>query len=230
MLVIAYMQETRISTTVAALARLRTQGVIGRIVVVDDGSTDQTAEAAEAAGAEVVRLPRNVGKGGATWAGLSELREGGARAPDVIVLADGDLGDSATELTKLVEAVTEGRGDMAIAVFPAAVRKGGFGIVKGLARWGIRRATGLEAKAPLSGQRALRLEVAQALDGIASGFGMEVGLTIDVARAGFRIVEVPAELGHSETGRDVAGFRHRGRQFLDVAKALVGRLIWRRGR
>lgn len=56
---------------------------------------------------------------------------------------------------------------------------------------------------------------------------MEVALTVKAAKAGLRIMEVPTSMGHAATGRDVAGFMHRGRQFVHVAAALV-RLAMRR--
>ncbi|MDI3281269.1 MAG: glycosyltransferase family 2 protein, partial [Bacillota bacterium] len=71
-----------------------------------------------------------------------------------------------------------------------------------------------------SGQRAVRRRVLEAVGGFADGFGAEVALTIDAARCGFRIGEVPVEMWHAETGRDLAGFWHRGIQFCQVARSL----------
>ena len=55
------------------------------------------------------------------------------------------------------------------------------------------------------------------------GFGVEVGMTIDALTAGFRVVEVETTMSHSETGRDLAGFIHRGKQFTGVLLALLKR-------
>jgi hypothetical protein len=60
---------------------------------------------------------------------------------------------------------------------------------------------------------------------LARGFGVEAAMTIDAARAGLRVVEVPAELAHRSTGRDLAGFAHRGRQGWDVLRAVVPRAL-----
>jgi hypothetical protein len=49
-----------------------------------------------------------------------------------------------------------------------------------------------------------------------------VALTVRVARAGWTIVEVQTAMRHVATGRDLAGFVHRGRQFVAVARTLVG--------
>ena len=82
---------------------------------------------------------------------------------------------------------------------------------------------GVAVAAPLSGQRAMRRDVLDAVGDLAGGFGVEVGLTIDAAQAGFRVMEVPVAMRHRETGRDVAGFLHRGRQLVHVARALARR-------
>ena len=76
---------------------------------------------------------------------------------------------------------------------------------------------------PLSGQRAMTVDAFRAVSPFAPGFGMEVAMTVDALRAGFRVVEVPVEMSHRETGRDLAGFVHRGKQFKDILEALAAR-------
>ena len=109
----------------------------------------------------------------------------------------------------------------------AAKKTGGFGIVTTLAKKGIRWFTGLEVASPLSGQRVMRRIVIEKVKFFESGFGVEVGLTIDIFRLGFRVKEIPVQMTHAETGRDLAGFLHRGRQFIDVAIVLAKRLVMR---
>ena len=92
------------------------------------------------------------GRGGA------ERRAGRRR---LVLLCDGDLGASAARLAPLVEAVESGECDLAVAAFARRVG-GGFGLALGFARWAIRRLCGLRAEAPISGQRALRVEVLRA--------------------------------------------------------------------
>ena len=187
------------------------------VLVVDDGSTDGTAAEAARAGAQVLRLETNVGKGAAVEAGLELV--GGA---DVTLLLDADLGRTAVEGATLLAPVAAGDADMAIAVLPAPTRKSGFGLVKGLARQGIDRlGGGFETQAPLSGQRALSAAAVQAVRPLASAYGLEVALTVRALRAGLAVIEVPTTMTHAATGRDVAGFTHRGRQFVDVANTLA---------
>jgi hypothetical protein len=217
-LIPAHDEADRISATVGAA--LRIEGV-GRVLVIDDASGDATAELAEAAGAEVLRLSANVGKGTALDAGLSRVRAG----TDVLLMLDGDLGDSAGQGALLLEPVLAGRAAMTVATFPRPAGKAGFGLVKGLARFGIRALGGqagqaFEATAPLSGQRAMTRECWERVTPFAFGYGVEVALTVRALRAGLAVVEVPTTMAHAATGRDAAGFAHRGRQFGHVALAL----------
>jgi len=187
---------------------------VRQVLVVDDGSQDDTAARAAAAGAEVLQLSQNMGKGKALNQGVPRLTQ------PIIALLDGDLGESARELEKLAYPVLRGEADLAIACFPPAPGGGGFGFVKGLARSGIYLLTGLRLNAPLSGQRVMRRTVLEAVFPFASGYGVEVAMTVKAARQGFCIVEVPTTMRHRLTGRDWAGFRHRGKQFWHVFLAL----------
>ena len=191
---------------------------IDQVIVVDDGSSDGTAQAAEKYGADVLRLPKNLGKGGAMNAGAKSA------SGDVFLFLDADLGDSACEASKLIGPVLANAADMTIARFPEIPGKGGgFGFAVGLARTGIRELTGRKMMSPLSGQRAMRRKVWEKVGGIAPGFGAEVALTIDALRGGFRVLEVPTSMTHRITGKDWSGIRHRGRQFADIARALIQR-------
>jgi glycosyltransferase involved in cell wall biosynthesis len=191
------------------------------VIVADDHSADATPEVAAAAGAELARAPRHMGKGGTNTLAVRSLLAGGRPAP-LLVLCDGDLGASARELPRLVEALERDEGDLAVAAFARRVG-GGFGFALGFSRWAIRRRTGLEPDAPISGQRALRPELVPAVLPFAPGFGMETAMTIDAHRAGFRLVEVELPLEHRATGRTAAGFLHRFRQMLSFARVYVSR-------
>ncbi len=210
-LVPAYNEATRIKDTVQAVLSIPE---VVEVLVVDDGSTDATADVARASGARVIRLSRNLGKGEALNRGATCCMH------DVVLLIDADLGASAVEARNLLFPILAGEADMTVARFPRAGRKGGFGLVKGLARAGIRWYTGLVMESPLSGQRAMTREVLQRLVPFASGFGVEVGMTIKAARLGFRVQEVPVLMTHRETGRDLKGFLHRGKQFWHVVRVL----------
>jgi len=220
----AYNEADVISETIRAALDIP---AVSEVIVVDDASSDGTADAADSAGAhQAIVLPRNLGKGGAL------NRAWPAAAGDVLLLLDADLGASAGEGAKLLAPVLDGDADMAIAVLsrsrvpqtsggPAlAARSGGFGIVVRIARLGIRLLTGKRMSAPLAGPRALKREIIEKAGGFAARFGAEVGLTVDALRMGYRVVEVPVEMLHRASGRDFKGFAHRGRQMLDVLRTL----------
>jgi glycosyltransferase involved in cell wall biosynthesis len=213
----AYNEADRLGNTLTAL---RDAFPGARLLVADDHSHDATPAVATGAGAEVVRAPRHMGKGGANTLAVRRLLEAGGSP--TLVLCDGDLGGSASELPRLVEALDRGEGDIAVASFARRVG-GGFGIALRFSRWAIRRRTGLEPAAPISGQRALRPELVPALLPFAPGFGMETAMTIDAHRAGFRLVEVELPLEHRATGRTAAGFLHRSRQLVSFARVYVSR-------
>ena len=217
-IVAAHDEADRIGATVRAL---RAAFPAARIWVADDASGDGTAEVAMAAGAEVVRRGRSHGKGGNVTAG-AEAALSVEPAPQIVLLCDGDLGGSAAQLAPLVEAVERGECDLAVAAFSRRVG-GGFGLALGFARWAIRRLCGLEVEAPISGQRALRVEALRAALPFAHGYGMEIGMTVDAIRAGFRLREYELDLEHRATGKNLKGFLHRAVQLRDFARVYVSR-------
>ena len=215
-IVSAYQEADRLGSTLSALA----QAFPGaRVIVADDGSRDGTDQVALAAGVELVRSPRTLGKGGAMSRAAERVVDAGAR---VYVLCDGDLGASAERLAPLVEGVERGECDIAVASFSRRVG-GGFGVAVGFAGWAIKRLCGVRAKAPISGQRALRGEVLRAVTPFAPRFGMETAMNVDAARAGFRVCEVELDLAHRATGKTLGGFVHRIRQLGDFVLVYVRR-------
>src|SRR4051794_25464496 len=102
----------------ATLAALRDAFPGAHVFVADDGSRDATAPVARGARAEGVSQPRSIGKGGANSAvARAVLERTTVPDPPVVVLCDGDLGDSARHLPELVAAVQRGEADLAVATF-----------------------------------------------------------------------------------------------------------------
>ena len=220
----AYNEENLVASTIeAATYSLREAFGAERISiwVVDDGSADKTASAASAAGARVMRLGANKGKGRALRELLYRTEEFVVHGDDVVLLLDADLGVAAREAPALAKPVVDGACDMAIAAFPPAMRKGGFGFVKRLAARAIEEACGFAPRSPVSGQRALAAWILPKIEpAFAYGFGLEVAMTLLACEAGARILEVETDMRHRETGRDLMGFLHRFRQYRDIKKVL----------
>jgi glycosyltransferase involved in cell wall biosynthesis len=212
-------EADRIAATVAALRGAFPDAAIW---VGDDASADRTAELAMAAGAQVVSRGKPHGKGANVTAAV-EAALSVESPPDLVLLCDGDLGESAAHLVALVEAVRAGECDLAVASFSRRVG-GGFGVALSFARLAIRRLCGQETTAPISGQRALRTEALQATLPFAPDFGMEIGMTVDAVRAGYRLREYELDLEHRATGRSAAGFLHRGAQLRDFLRVYVSRM------
>lgn len=187
-------------------------------IVVDDGSNDETGEKARRAGALVIRHQHNQGKGAAINSAAPFVRG------DIVVLLDADLGKSAYGFTRLLSPIFNGSADVTVAKFPPSPVKGGFGMVKGLATEGVFRMTGCFVPSVLSGQRAMRYKVFQSALPFASGFGIEVGATIDILRQGWRLQEVEIDFSHHYSGRNLRGFIHRGHQFFDICRVLKEKL------
>jgi glycosyl transferase family 2 len=200
-LVAARNEAERIAETVRALHR---EFPGAEVLVVDGASEDETAELAEETGAVVLRLGRR-GKGEALSVGER------AAGPGPLLLVDADLrGD--------VRPLAGQDGDLVVAAF-ARKQGGGFGLAKGLGRALIRLRTGRTMREPLSGQRFVSAWARTALFPLAPGFGCEVRMTIDALRAGLEVEEVELDLEHRATGRDPAGFLHRGQQLVDAVLA-----------
>jgi glycosyltransferase involved in cell wall biosynthesis len=217
-------ESDRIAATVRAAAGLPGVDIV---IVVDDGSTDGTAAAAQDAGASVMRHARNRGKAAAMETGAESVRllEDNERRDSArhLLFLDADLAGTAAGAAPLAEPVREGRADMTIAVFSTRVKQGGHGFVVGLSGSGIRRATGWRPAQPLNGQRCLTRAAFEAARPLAPGFGVETGLTIDLLRQGMRITEVEVPLAHRATGGDWRSQVHRARQLVDVGRALAAR-------
>jgi hypothetical protein len=200
-LVAARDEEAAIGATVSAL---RAAFPDSEVLVADDGSRDATARLAEEVGATVLRLPRR-GKGQA----LSAAER--AAPPGRLLLCDADLvGD--------LRPLADVDADVTVAAF-AERQGGGFGIAKRAARALVQFRSGLDAREPLSGQRALSPGARAACFPLAPGFGCELRMTIDAVRAGLTVTEVELPLRHRATYQNVRGFLHRGRQLLDLVLA-----------
>ncbi|MGQ4576195.1 glycosyltransferase [Dermabacteraceae bacterium P7006] len=214
-------EQERIADTVRAALALPE---VDLVVVVDDGSRDATAALARDAGALVVRRKQNQGKAAAmeTGARLVAMREAVAgTSARALLFIDADMGQSAAEASPLIESVLTDGVDMAIANLPPQPGASGMGVVVRTARRGIEKATGYVAKQPLSGTRCMTRETWEACLPLAPGWGVETSLTIDALRAGYVLREVPCQLSHRPSGRDLRGQLHRLGQLKDVCRALL---------
>lgn len=211
----AYNERHRIARTLDSLKAVED---IKEIIVVDDGSSDGTYELLKRhEGIKLLHLDRNRGKGYAVKHGLEQVSCG------IVALLDADLCESAAEVSKLIEHMDAGKRRMVIGSLPAPKKPGGFGVVKKVSSRGFYALTSRNINSLLSGQRVIPLEFLNSID-LPDGFGLEFKITLEGVRRGFEVIEVPVNMYHRETGRDLRGFIHRGRQCADIMKLIYSEM------
>ncbi len=164
------------------------------ILVVDDGSSDDTAEIARAAGAEVLRLPANQGKGAALNAGLSHIRQ---TAPDAIVIIDADGQHLPDELERVVQPILAGQADIVIGSRyldgtsnTPSHRKAGHKVMNFLTG----AFSGVKASDSQSGYRAFSPRAYQALTFTSSDFSVESEMQFLASQHNLRMIDVPVTI------------------------------------
>ena len=182
-------------------------GVVGEIIVVDNGSTDDTAAVARAAGALVVVEPRQ-GYGAACHAGVA------AASGDILVFMDGDGSFVPAECAALVAPIAAGAADLVLGtrmqgrLAPGAMpphQRWGNRVVAGL----LRRLYGVQVT-DLGPYRAIRRDLLHALEMQEMTYGWPVEMMVKTARRGGVLVEVPVTYrprfaGVSKVGGSVKG-------------------------
>jgi glycosyltransferase involved in cell wall biosynthesis len=205
----AYQESSRIGAVVAgALAHLP-------VVVVDDGSTDGTAEAAERAGAKVIRQVPNQGKGAALRAGFRWALGAGL---DAVVTLDADGQHDPAEIPSFLEAWTARGADLVIGrrnfrEMPPVRR-----VSNTIGGWAMSWAVGRPIPDNQSGFRLLsrRLTVAT-LDSDEAGFEFEVEMLTTCIRAGWPIEWVQIRTIYAGEASHIRPWQH-ARDFVRIVR------------
>jgi glycosyltransferase involved in cell wall biosynthesis len=171
------------------LDRIASLGLDAQVVVVDDGSTDDTAAIAEAKGATVVRQA-NAGKGAAIRAAIARM-DG-----EIAVIQDADMEYDPVEVPRLIEPIERGVADV---VYGSRLRGGG--AQRAYLFWHLvgnrflSLLTGVLYNTTLSdmetGYKAFRADVLRSLELREDGFGIEPELTGQICKRGLRVYELP---------------------------------------
>lgn len=190
----------------AVVREVRGEGY--HVLVVDDGSEDGTSSAAAAAGAIVVRLPLNLGVGGALRCGFRFAVQHGY---DVVVQCDGDGQHPAKQIAVLLDAMAEHDADMVVG---SRFRSDQGYAVGGSRRFAMRllsligsRAAGRQMTDTTSGFRAIRqpLLAAYARTYPSQYLGDTFEALVGAGRAGYRVVEVGVHMRPRASGESSAG-------------------------
>ncbi len=185
---------------------------VGEVLVVDNGSTDRTAEVARSLGATVLTEPRR-GYGSACLRGLAELAGRPEGPPEVVVFLDADYSDHPEELPELVRPILEGRHDFVLGSRLAGRRARG--AMPPQSVWGNRLACFLMRHhfgahyTDLGPFRAIRWDALERIGMTDRDYGWTIEMQIKAARLGLRTLEVPvsyrARIGRSKISGTVRG-------------------------
>jgi glycosyltransferase involved in cell wall biosynthesis len=221
----AFNEQANIKPLFEALAHNR----LRHIVVVDNGSTDATAELARQAGAIVVREPQR-GYGAACLAGIACLKEHAAsrNPPDVVAFLDADLSDDPGHLAAVCEPLVRGEADMVIGSRVRLAQQGaltppqrcGNALAVTLIRW----CTGTRYS-DLGPMRAIRWASLQELNMADRTWGWTVEMQYKAATAGLAVSEVDVPYHHRHAGTSkisgsIVGSARAGWKILSTIAAL----------
>jgi len=184
----AYNEEKTIESVVTGALKY-----VSEVLVIDDGSVDRTVDLAMKAGARVISIPRNIGKGHALSIGLTTAALNGS---EIVVCLDSDGQHDPNDIPRIVEPIADGRADMVIGSrfldahsrdFIPAYRRVGQGVLTIATNMG----SAVKITDSQSGYRAFRRDILKTFDYVETGMGIESEMVRSAVRRGFTIEEVP---------------------------------------
>ena len=201
---------------------LQTRQYVNEVLVVDDGSTDNTTRVAELAGATVIRHAENRGKGTAIQSIVAEAKK---RNPDVLVLLDADSQHNPNEIPILIKPISEGF-DLVIGSREAQNDK--TPRYRRIGKKVISHSTRLASKANIfdseSGFRALSPKAINELELKEKGFAIESEMITRAAEKNLKITEVPISNIYTMDGSTLNPIRHG----IDVLSRIIAMISQRR--
>jgi len=199
----------------------QTRPFADEVVVVDDGSTDRTAQLAEAAGATVLRLDSNSGKAAALNEGFAYATE---RAPSAVVCLDGDSQHEPSDIPDLVKPILAGGADVVIGSRFLSTRSR----IPGWRKVGQHTLTamtngmsGTNVTDSQSGFRAFSAKAVRSMHFSSQGLSVESEMQFMFEPAGLRVTEVPISVRYQD-GAKRNPVVH-GMQVIDALVSMVAR-------
>lgn len=223
-LIPAYNEAAGIAAVIDGCARH-----VDEVLVVDDGSSDATAQAAEDAGATVIIHKHNKGKGAAIRTGFGHVR---GHEFDAVIILDGDGQHDSRDIPRFIEtAETTG------AAVVLGNRMGDVAEMPALRRWTNRTTSGILSR--LAGQRLpdsqcgfrlIRAAVLADLELRTANYETESEMLLQAAWAGHTIVSIPIATIYNEAPSHIHKVRDTWRFIKLAARALVQRSRFKRAR
>lgn len=206
------------------LPKVKQQCPAAELIVVDDGSPDQTSQVATAHGARVLRLTPNRGKGGALKAGF------GIATAKYIVQIDADGQFLPEEIPRFVDALNAGA-DVVFGsrfVRGSAIEPGAMAWENNIAHrvicWAGWLASGIRVHDVMAGFKAWRRECALAMDLQSPHFGYEAETLVRAGQLGYKLAEVPVSFRYRAKGAsNVHKLRDGCRVLSTIASTAWGR-------
>jgi glycosyltransferase involved in cell wall biosynthesis len=191
------------------------------VLVVDDGSSDDTAVRAEIAGASVLRQIPNQGKGAALRAGFRQALQTGCRA---VVTLDADGQHDPSELPRFIEAYTARSADLIIGARDFRQMPPTRRIANLVGQWSFSWALGMPVRDNQSGYRLISRRLMEALLGSAEqGFEFEVEMIVVCGQRHYLLEWVPIRTIYGDQGSHIQPWRHTVNFFRVVWKTRMGR-------
>ncbi|MCJ7655242.1 MAG: glycosyltransferase family 2 protein, partial [Dehalococcoidia bacterium] len=185
---------------------LQARQYVDEVIVVDDGSTDNTARVAELAGATIIRHAENRGKGAAIQSILAEAKK---RNPDILVLLDADAQHDPNEIPVLIKPISEG---FDLVIGSREAQKDKTPRYRRIGQKVLLRSTRLASKTNISdsesGFRALSPKAINELDLKENGFAIESEMITRAAAKNLKITEVPISNIYTIDGSTLNPIRH----------------------
>jgi glycosyltransferase involved in cell wall biosynthesis len=211
----AYNEEKSIAKIV-----LRTRRLADSVIVVDDGSTDDTAMIAEGLGAKVIKHERNLGYGAAIRSCFDAARDLKA---DVLVTIDADGQHDPGQIARLIDPIKDGSADLVLGSRfmrdagdrqPPRYRRAGIML---LTRF-TEAASGAQFSDAQSGFRAYSRKALEQIRPTEQGMGVSVEILMKAAEHGLRTVEVPVTIKYGDLKTSTHNPLYHA---LDVAASLI---------